>query len=150
MADMYEPSHVAVFRTGRPGDPYHYEPAYSHALAVPPVGRFLHSAIASASTEDDAPFGPPFPDPAIMNHKIQGRPAEWAKMSTYQKKVTDLAIAEQRAQLKVAQKAEAERAKKAAALKKIRDKEKAKSEKLAQREAEKKWKAARKAEEKGK
>ncbi|BEJ14955.1 hypothetical protein CspHIS471_0407220 [Cutaneotrichosporon sp. HIS471] len=139
---MHEPTHIAIFRSGAPGAPFAFEPAYSPALSVPPVGRFLQSRI---HVTEDEPWGPPKPDPEIMALKVDPRPNNYADLDRAKKREVDLSLAAMKRAIKAEQKAEVERAKKAAALKKIVDREKDKEKRAAEKDAAKKRKVAEKA-----
>ncbi|GMK53849.1 hypothetical protein CspeluHIS016_0104350 [Cutaneotrichosporon spelunceum] len=111
---------------GASGAPYAYELAYSHALSV---------------TKDE-PFGPLKPDPKILELKVPPRPDNYASLDRYKKREVDLSRAWMSKTIKAQQNAEIERAKKAAAFKKISDREKAKQKRVADKEAARKRKEA--------
>lgn len=132
---MYEATHLALFRTPHG---ISVEPAYSHALAVPPVGTF---PAAAAHTADTNPYGPPTPDPEIMALEAPKRPEGYAGMSAWEKMQVDFYLAGQRKFIKAQKKAEVERAKKAAQVEKIREREAEKKRKEEMKAERKRWKA---------
>ncbi|CAK9781002.1 unnamed protein product [Cutaneotrichosporon oleaginosum] len=162
---MYEPTHLALFRSKTGVD--YAEPAYSTAVA-PPLSRYFHSALHSSSTSSPSPLcgayppafatagiptqpgalgdpGPPTPDPAIMGLKVAPRPSNYSSLDVWGRRQIDLERARMKSRIREAQKAEVERARKAAALARIRDKERERERRAAEKEEARKRKVAEKA-----
>lgn len=133
--EMYVPTHLALFRTPHG---LSCEPAYSHALAVPPVGTF---PAAAAHTAEPNPYGSPTPDPEVMGLVAPSRPEGYAGMSAWERKQVDFYIAGQTKFIKAQKKAEVARAKKAAQAEKIAERQREKKRKEEIKAEMKRWKA---------